>query len=600
MSAHEHNVPVILGATQPHAPDVRIKTYDFYRPDKFSKEQIRIMSMIHETFANLLGIMLSREIRGMAKVDVAEVDQLAYYEFVEEVADPCSFLVYGLAPLKGTALLHIGQEFTYALLDRVAGGSGIPDPSDREMSDLEKACISKLGRDLCEVFDKSWQLALPMKSFLGQVETMSKFAQIVPPTEMIIMIRFRAETPRGTAELKLVYPFLTLEPIIDRLSAKYWYSELVKKPGTVNPRIAENLDVTADIRVNTEPISLSRLKSLKPGDSLAVSGENLRNPAVFANGSPVLSANWADPRPDRPIILVPLEAAGGAVGEEDRGETGQNDLAKILEDRLSRLESTVGGEIRRLEGQLHTRPITANGVDAPYLESVPGAAEEFRDLTVDQGEYLHAVLSGEYPQIQALTLTQVGNTLAADYISRLDQDVRIDVLRRIAGISVSHEWVLKEISEYLKKRLSRTDRLDLAGGLEKTVEILNNVPAAVEREVILAWEQSDPEFCEEIKKRMFVFEDLVMLDARTVKKLYEQCAAEDFAISMKQTAAEVSAHLRGILGDEEMDTLAQLSAEIGAVRLKDVDAAKMRIVEVLRELDEAGQVVVARPGEMVE
>jgi flagellar motor switch protein FliM len=586
----------ILGATEPRGPETRIKLYDFYRPDKFSKEQIRILSMIHETFANLMAIHLSRTLKTMVKTEVDLVDQMTFKESMHEVDDPSSLMIYGLQPLKGSALLEVERDLSFAMLDRLTGGSGVPEDLNREFTDLEGEILSKIGGDFCKVIDNSWSAALDMRSRFVQLETMSKFAQIVPPTEMIILVRFAIESPKVKSRISMIYPYLTLEPIIDRLSARYWYQAIYHKERSANRRVTENLMLNADIRLKAEPMNLAALRRLKPGDALSISGEQLRSPSIYVNGSPVLRCAWKEPDFDSPAMLIPQEAAKDAL-EPSQSETGGDSVSDAIEKAFSEVTEKFSSEFRRLEKRLARMDEAQELEDLSAFRNVHA---EFGDFSVAQGEYLHAVLQEQYPQIQAAILSQLSNPLAADYISRLEGALRLNVMRRISDMGSCQEWVMMMLADFLRQRIQETDSLDFGGGIEKTVEILNYVPAAVEKDVILAWEKLDPEYCEELKNRMFVFEDLTLLDERTMQKLLEQCPLDDFALAIKQIDETVTRHIKSCIGEADYGSLIGRSAELGPVRQRDVDAARLRIIEVLKEMDQSGEVVVARPGEMVE
>ncbi|AHC16096.1 FliG C-terminal domain-containing protein [Salinispira pacifica] len=119
-------------------------------------------------------------------------------------------------------------------------------------------------------------------------------------------------------------------------------------------------------------------------------------------------------------------------------------------------------------------------------------------------------------------------------------------------------------------------------------------------ELVTALESSDPELADEIKRRMFVFEDLVMLDPGALGKLLSQADPGDLALAVKRLPEELAGHLRNVMGEAKYASLKERSDGLGPVRVQDVDGARMRIIQVLKELEEAGEVLVGRQGEMIE
>ncbi|MBT3271991.1 MAG: flagellar motor switch protein FliM, partial [Spirochaetales bacterium] len=122
----------------------KIKIYDFKRPDKFSKEQIRTISIMHETFARLTTTSLSAAMRALAHVHVASVDQLTYEEFIRSIPNPTTLAVINMDPLKGMALLEIDPSVTYTIIDRLFGGQGEGAKINRELSEIEQAVIESI------------------------------------------------------------------------------------------------------------------------------------------------------------------------------------------------------------------------------------------------------------------------------------------------------------------------------------------------------------------------------------------------------------------------------------------------------------------------
>jgi len=209
-----------------YVPDGRkIKIYDFKRPDKFSIEQIRIISIIHETFSRLTTNSLSIQLRSMVHIHVASVDQLSYEEFTRCVPTPTTLAILNMDPLKGNAILEIDPAITFAIIDRVCGGLGDGIKSQHELTDIEQSIMEGIIVCMLDNLREAWTEVLDLHPCLEQVDTNPQFVQIVSPTDMVVLISF--ETKIGDVEgiINICIPYSTVEPIIEKLSNWYFYSK---------------------------------------------------------------------------------------------------------------------------------------------------------------------------------------------------------------------------------------------------------------------------------------------------------------------------------------------------------------------------------------
>jgi flagellar motor switch protein FliG len=158
------------------------------------------------------------------------------------------------------------------------------------------------------------------------------------------------------------------------------------------------------------------------------------------------------------------------------------------------------------------------------------------------------------------------------------------------------------VERVLERKLSTLASEDFtsAGGIDSIVEVLNNVDRGTEKIIIEALEEEDPELAEEIKKRMFVFEDIVLLDRQTATRVLAEVAEDDLLLSLKATEQKVEDFVWECVVPARVQALKERLTKMGRARLSDVDAAQQRIVGVIRRMDEEGLIVVARPGETVD
>jgi len=205
----------------------------------------------------------------------------------------------------------------------------------------------------------------------------------------------------------------------------------------------------------------------------------------------------------------------------------------------------------------------------------------------------------EHPQTIALILAYLEPNKASQILQNLPQEVQSDVARRIATMDRTSPEVLREVERVLEKKLSSLSSEDYttAGGVESIVEILNLVDRASEKQIIEALEEEDPELAEDIKKRMFVFEDIVMLDDKAIQKVMREVDSQGLAKALKSVDTEVQDKIFKNMSKRAASMLKEEMEYMGPVRLKDVEEAQQKIVSIIRHLEDTGEIVVARAGE---
>lgn len=207
----------------------KIKVYDFKRPDKFSKDQIRTLYMLHESFARLLNTYMSSHLRTLVNVDVASVEQLTYQEFVQSLANPSVITILGVQPLKGNIIFEISSEIAFAYLDRVFGGDGSTSIKTRVLTEIEDAVMRRFVNSAMERFKESWSNVTPMNPVLEATESNPQFTQIVPPNDMVVIVTLQTKLGEVEGMMNICIPYLVLEPIMSKLTTTFWVAASVAK-----------------------------------------------------------------------------------------------------------------------------------------------------------------------------------------------------------------------------------------------------------------------------------------------------------------------------------------------------------------------------------
>ena len=205
-------------------------------------------------------------------------------------------------------------------------------------------------------------------------------------------------------------------------------------------------------------------------------------------------------------------------------------------------------------------------------------------------------IQNEHPQTIALIMAYLQPDQSAIILSALAPDRQVDVAKRIATMDRTSPDVIKEVEKILERKLSSlvTQDFTAAGGVDSIVEVLNRVDRTTERTIIENLEVQHPELAEEIKKRMFVFEDIVLLDDRSLQLVLREVDSKELALALKASSGEVAEKIYKNMSKRASEMLREEIEYMGPVRIRDVEEAQQKIVNVIRRLEESGEIVVSR------
>ncbi len=267
----------------------KVKIYDFRRPDKFSKDQIRTLQMMHETFARLTTTALSAQLRALVGVHVGSVDQLTYEEFIRSIPNPTTLAVINMDPLRGSAVLEIDPSITFTIIDRLFGGPGEPTKITRELSDIELSVMEGIIVRILGNLREAWSTVIDLRPRLGNIETNPQFAQIVPPTEMVVLVTLETKVEQVEGMMNFCIPYLTIEPIISKLSAQYWYSTVRRGTTTENLNILRErlagIGITMSAEIGKVNVTMRDVLNLRVGDVIRLSNTKVNDPLNIMIGN---------------------------------------------------------------------------------------------------------------------------------------------------------------------------------------------------------------------------------------------------------------------------------------------------------------------------
>lgn len=205
-------------------------------------------------------------------------------------------------------------------------------------------------------------------------------------------------------------------------------------------------------------------------------------------------------------------------------------------------------------------------------------------------------IQNEHPQTIALILSYVEPKHAAQILAALPLEKQTSVIARIANMGITSPEYIKETERVLEKKLSTLSFADqtITGGIDSLVTILNSVDRGTERHLLEALEETDAELVEEIRKRMFIFEDIVKLSNQAVQRVLKEIDNRDLAVALKGATNEVAKIIYDNISKRLQEMIKEDIEYMGPVRVRDVEEAQQKIVNVIRQLDDSGEIIISR------
>lgn len=200
----------------------RVKTYDFRRALRFSKDQIRSLTRIHENFARLLTTFFSAQLRTYVQISVASADQIPYEEFVRSIPKMTIINVFEVPPLDGHVLLEVNPNIAYAMLDRVMGGRGASMDKVEHLTEIETRIMSSLFDKAFAHWRDAWESVAEVDPLFVDFEVNPQFLRMIAPNDTVVVISLNTQIGEARGMMNVCIPHVVLEPIMPRLSVHYW------------------------------------------------------------------------------------------------------------------------------------------------------------------------------------------------------------------------------------------------------------------------------------------------------------------------------------------------------------------------------------------
>ncbi|MDA8187412.1 MAG: flagellar motor switch protein FliM [Dehalococcoidales bacterium] len=281
-----------VGTTPEAAKNIR--PYDFRRPDKFSKEHLRALQTIHESFARGAASSLSSYLRTGIQVRLSSIEQAVYGEYVQQLENPTIINIVSVEPLPGHLIVEFNLPLAFGLIDRLLGGTGHIVQKSREVTDIEFILLQNLVRSLLASLRDAWAQISPLSPNLDDVIFNPQIVQAALPSDVGVLLLFELHIAEDSSIISLFIPYTTLEPIIGKLTSQMWFTGS-HKDTTARDDIRHQIEKVAVpivVSLGTTTVSIRELLGLQKGNVIRLDTSTNQELQVLAGGK---HKYWARP-----------------------------------------------------------------------------------------------------------------------------------------------------------------------------------------------------------------------------------------------------------------------------------------------------------------
>ena len=248
----------------------QVKNYDFNRPTKFSREHLRTLEIIFEHYGRLLSTHLPAYLRRTVNVEVMNSEAVIYSEFTNALSNPVLLGIVDFKPLEGNIIIELSDNLGFAIVDRMLGGPGLPLDKSRDFSEIELVIIERIFTIITNLLHDPWENVVSLRPRLTRIETNCQFAQMIAPNETVSIITLNVKVGNTEGMLNMCIPYAVLEPVIDKLNTKSWYSSEKLKDDEVYREFIELVIAKAKVPIKAilgrSTISVNDFVNMQKGD----------------------------------------------------------------------------------------------------------------------------------------------------------------------------------------------------------------------------------------------------------------------------------------------------------------------------------------------
>ena len=268
--------------------------YDFKRPDRLSKENVRSLHLIHDRFARSCSASFSAYLRTMSDVNLLSVDQFTYFEFLMSLPDPTCLNILSMKPLEGNAALEMNPSIVFPVIDKLLGGPGLPLAEVREMTDIEFGIIEGMLKRSLKDLEDAWSQAIKVEIAIVERETTPQLMQIAAPNEPVVLVTFEIKIADLSGMMNLCIPSRMLEPVMNRFTQDWYSLSVSNRPEKIGLWINELLNevpLPVSVFLGETKLAVQDIVNLEKGD-IVVLGNHTSTPlTVRVGGVPKFRAS---------------------------------------------------------------------------------------------------------------------------------------------------------------------------------------------------------------------------------------------------------------------------------------------------------------------
>jgi flagellar motor switch protein FliM len=290
---------------------LEVQVYDFKRPERVSKDQMRALEGLHEGFGRNFGAAISGYLRTIIEVNVAHIEQLTYSEFIHSLPNPTCFNLLKAEQLDGQLCLEISPLIIYPIIDRLLGGSNadlfIPQ---RPLTQIEQRLVQRITDRATQHLSEAWSNLTPVTFTVNDFESNPQLVQIVPPNETVVVVGFELKMGNRAGTMSLCIPYNVIEPIMGVLAAQNWFSYQKKGAGDEHVRkLTKNVNcapVEARIFLAQTSMTLNELLALQVGDVITTSKDSAKDVLIQVEGKSKFLGQIGQYRGNRSVRITRL------------------------------------------------------------------------------------------------------------------------------------------------------------------------------------------------------------------------------------------------------------------------------------------------------
>ena len=271
---------------------LQLAVYDFRRPERVSKEQIKGLQSLFDAFAREVSIMFPPFLRTVVRLDLTSLDQLTYDEFILSVSRPTSLSVISMAPLDGTAVIEMSPSMVFPIVDRVLGGKGMTLSEPRELTEIENRIVQRIVMMMLDCLKRSWAQLIEFDLEVLQQESDPLIVQIVAGSEMVILVGYEIHVGETTGSMNMCIPLMMLNPILDQISQQAHFTRRVAPEIQAQVRgfiahAVQRANLSIDSVLGQAKLTLSDVARLQVGDVVQLNTTPNEPVRIEAGGVPI-------------------------------------------------------------------------------------------------------------------------------------------------------------------------------------------------------------------------------------------------------------------------------------------------------------------------